>query len=1026
MSIRDAGVALRGRRSECATLADLVAGARAGQSGVLVLRGEAGIGKSALLEYLLAQASGCRVARSSGAESEMELAYAGLHQLCAPFLDRLERLPGPQRDALGSAFGLSLGEPPDRFLVGLAVLNLLAGVADDQPLVCLVDDAQWLDRVSAQTLAFVARRLLAEPIALVIAVREPSEDLGLAGLPDLMLGGLSDTDAGALLDLVIKGPVDMRVRDRIVAETRGNPLALLELPRAWTAAELVDGFELPGTVPLTGRIEQGFLRRLEPLPADTRRLLLTAAAEPLGDAALLWRAADRLGLGSDPADAAKATGLIEFDTRVRFRHPLVRSAVYRSTTVQERREVHRALAEVTDPATDPDRRAWHRAQATRSPDEDVAAELERSAGRAQARGGLVSAAAFLERAAMLTPEPARRAQRELAAAWMKRDAGALDAALELLAAVEARPPDALRSAEAERLRGQIAFDQRHGGDAAQLLLNAARRLEPLDADLARETHLEALAAAMWASGPDAPNGVIKAAEAARAAPPAGEPPRALDVVLDALATRFTEGYAAAAPILTRALDAARSLDVGAEDVGRLLWLVGNRASGIIATEVWDFESGHALAARQVQLARESGALVQLQFALNFLANNELLAGDLAAAATRIEEDRRIAEATGNPAVAYTSMLLAAFRGQETLATELIEAATKEAMAQGQGRIVTFADYASAVLHNGLGRHNDARDAGRRVFDRDVVGYASLVAGELGEAASRTGDTASLAAVLDWLAERARVTPTDWALGIECRVRALASDTEVAEQLYRESIERLGRTGLRADLARGHLLFGEWLRREGRRVDAREQLRTAHDMLATMGLDAFAERARRELLATGETVRKRTVEAADELTAQESQIARLARDGLFQPGDRHPAVPQSAHGRMAPAQDIRQARHQLPQAVARRGTGRHTFIASAWRSSSASSWLAFARAVAVRCSRRRPIAGGATHVRRTQPRTCRRARRGRDADHGDSAQGDPRRGTRRAAPAGAPRRSPSRRPRQRCTARDSAARSTRTR
>ena len=874
MSSPGSGLALLGRRSECDTLDRLLGAARSGQGGALVLRGEAGIGKTALLEYLAGQAWGCRIARTAGVESERELAYSGLHQLCAPLLDRLGRLPGPQRSALGTAFGITEGEPPDRFLVGLAVLTLLAEAAEEQPLVCLIDNAQWLDRVSAQALDFIARRLLAERIALVVALRESSGLGEFAGLPELQVRGHREVDARSLLDSVIKGPIDGRVRGRIVAETHGNPLALLELPKAWTSAELADGFEQSDAIPLSGRIEQGFLRQIQPLPPDSRRLLLIAAAEPLGDATLLWAAAGLLGLGADPADAAEETGLIEFGRRVRFRHPLVRSAVYRAASTRDRQEVHRALAEVTDPGVDPDRRAWHRAQAITSPDEDVAAELERSAGRAQARGGLVAAAAFLEQAAMLTPEPARRAQRELAAARMKRNAGLLEQALALLVAVEAGPPDAFRAAEVEHLRGRIAFDQRRGGEATRLLLHAARRLAPLDPELARETYLEALGAAIWASGPDR-SGIAEAAEAARTAPPAGMPVRVVDVVLDALTTRFTEGYVAAAPLLTRAVEAVRTLEVGAEDIGRVLWLVGNRAGGLIATEVWDFEAGRALAARQVQLARDTGAHLQLQFALNFLAVTELLAGELAAAEALLEEDRLVADVTGNPVVGFSRMLLAAFRGEEAPAAALIVATANDAAARGHGRVVTMADYAKAVLYNGLGRHDAARDAARRVFERDVVGYQALAIAELTEAASRTGDADLLAAAVARWSERASATPTDWAVGIDARLRALAGAGQVADQRYRESIDRLARTALRVDLARGHLLYGEWLRREGQRVDARKHLRTAHDMLSAMGLGAFAERARRELLATGETVRKRTVAAPERLTAQEYQIGRAS-------------------------------------------------------------------------------------------------------------------------------------------------------
>jgi DNA-binding CsgD family transcriptional regulator len=881
---REPRAGLLGRTDECAVLDGLVADARVGQSRVLVLRGEAGIGKTALLDYLEANADGCRVAGCAGVESEMEMAYAGLHQLCAPFLDRVDRLPAPQRGALGIAFGLTTGEVPDRFLVGLAVLNLLAELAEQQPLLCVVDDAQWLDRVSVQTLAFVARRLLAERIAIVIAVREPLGEADLDGLPALVILGLSDADAGDLLDSVIRGRVDQRVSDRIVAETRGNPLALLELPRAWTTAELVDGFEQPGAMPLSGRIEQSFRRRLRALEPEVRQLLLIAAAEPLGDVTLMWRAAGALGLGEDSATGAQAAGLIEFGARVRFRHPLVRAAVYREASVAERQIVHRALASVTDSHDDPDRRAWHRAHSSPAPDEEVAIELVRSAGRAQARGGLVASAAFLERAASLTPDPVTRAQRELAAAWVKRDAGLLESALALAAAAEAGPSDALRAAEVEHLRGQIAFDQRRDGDAARLLLDAASKLQELDPDLSREAYLDALAAAIWASGPEAPDGVLRAARAARAGPPARQAPRPVDLILDALVSRFIDGYVVAAPLLNQALASLRVVDVAAADTGRVLSLGGNRVSSIIATEVWDFDAGRALAERQVQLARDKGALLQLQFALNVLASNELLAGDLASAAAHIEEDRLVAETTGNPPVAYAALLLAAYRGQEQAASSLITAARDQARVLGHRRIGTFADYASAVLHNGVGRHDLARDDARRVFEYDVIGgYQVQAIAELAEAASRTGDDALLAAALTRMSERTPVNPTGWVLGIEARLQALASDGDEADERYRTSAELLASTGLRTEAARGHLLYGEWLRRVGRRVDARRELRIAFDSLAAIGLAAFAERARRELMATGERVRKRSViDAGDELTVQEFQIASLAREGLSNP------------------------------------------------------------------------------------------------------------------------------------------------
>jgi DNA-binding CsgD family transcriptional regulator len=879
---RGVGPELLGRRPETDALDRLVADARAGRSGVLVVRGEAGVGKTALLDRLAATASDCRVARAAGVESEMELAYAGLHQLCAPYLDRVAQLPAPQASALGAAFGLSAGETPDRFLVGLAVLNLLAAAADDQPLLCLVDDAQWLDRVSAQTLAFVARRLAAEPIAVVFGLREPTEDQELAGFDELALHGLGEAEARTLLDSVVPGPMDERVRDRIVAESRGNPLALLELPRSWTEAELADGLGAPDTTSMARRIEECYVRRLERLSDDARRVLLLAAAEPLGDPALFWTAAGQLGLGVDPAGAAVASGLVDIGSRVRFHHPLVRSAVYRSAPADQRQQVHGALAEATDPAADPDRRAWHRAQALTGPDEDVAADLEVSAARAQTRGGISAAAEFLAAAAVRTPDPDRRAQRGLAAASARRDAGAFEAALGLLGAVDAGPADPRRAAEVAHLRGQIAFDQRHVRDAAPLLLDAARRLEPLDPGIARETHLEALAAAIWATGPGLPDVITDAARAARLAPPAADPPRPSDLVLDALALRLTDGYVAAAPALIHALGVVRAMEVGPGDVGRWLWLAGNRASGGIALDVWDLDASEALALRQDELARHAGALVQLQFALNFRANNALFAGDLAGAERLIDEDRQISAATGNPPVAYGALLFEAFRGHEDHASTLIREAEQEAGSTGQGRLLCYTAYARAVLGNGLGRYDEARDAARRVLSDDVVGWATVAAGELAEAASRTGDAELLEEVLTWLGERAQVTPTDWALGMEARVRALLRESDEADALHRESVERLERARLRAEAARGRLLHGEWLRREGRRVDAREQLTAAHEQLSAMGLEAFAERAAHELQATGATVRKRTPETQDDLTPQEVQIAQLARDGHTNP------------------------------------------------------------------------------------------------------------------------------------------------
>jgi DNA-binding CsgD family transcriptional regulator len=876
-----ASLAFLDRQRERELLDGLIHEVRAGRGGVIVVRGEAGIGKSALLDYTAGEASDLRLVRVAGVESEMELAFAALHQFCSPMLDCLPLLPEPQRDALAIALGLQSGPAPDHFLVGLAVLSLLSEAAEDRPLLCLIDDGHWLDRASERALAFAARRLLAEPVLLVIAAREPGAELGR--LPDLIVEGLPDAEARRLLASVVRWPLDERVRERVLGEARGNPLALRELPRDGSFAELTGGFGPPGTRLLVDRIEERFRRQIAELPGGTRKLLRVAAACPVGDPARVWRAGRQLGVPAEAAAPAVEADLIEFATWVRFRHPLVRSAVYHSASLSEWQEAHRALAEVTDPAADPDRHAWHRAQAAPGPDEDVADELAQSAGRAQARGGLAAAAAYLERAANLTPDPSRRAQRLLDAARAKRDAGALDAALELLAAADAGPPDELRTAEALHLHGQITLEQRRGHEAARLLISAARRLEPLDVGLARETYLQALGAALWAGDSEQPGILREIAAAARSAPPALVPARAADVLLDGLAVREIDGHTAAVPALARALQDILALNAGTDiDVGRWLWLAGLRAAGLVANELWDDNARHTLATRQVEVARGAGALVQLQYALNFLAWTSLDAGDLATAARLLDEDRLIAEAAGTSPVGFCSVLLVAWQGEERSAVELLDATMRLATAGRMARLITVADHARAVLYNGLGRHDAARDAALRAFERDDFGYTPFVVVELAEAASRIHDQATVERVLRHLAEPCRATPTDWALGTQACARALASDGESAERGYRESIDRLSRTRMRAYLARVHLLYGEWLRREKRRTEAREHLRQAHTMLAAMGIEGFADRARRELQATGQVVRKQAVTRAIELTAQEAQVARLAREGLSNP------------------------------------------------------------------------------------------------------------------------------------------------
>src|SRR4051794_13179421 len=892
---------LLGRRSECETLDRLVATVRGGESAVLVVRGEAGVGKSALLAYLIERASGCRIARAAGVESEMELPFAGLHQLCGPMLDRLDRLPAPQRDALATAFGLSAGEPPDRFLVGLAVLSLLSEVAEDGPLVCAIDDAQWQDRASAQTMAFVARRLLAEAGGVVFGVREPSPTQDLAGLPELGGDGLNEGDSSALLHAAIPGRLDERVTDRIVAEAHGNPLALLELPRGLTSAELAGGFGFPEVMPLASRIEQSFVRQLESMPSETRRLLLTAAAEPVGDVTLLWRAAGRPGGGGDaaaPAPAAgvseaggragvrppllrpapaRAEGLIELGARVRFRHPLLRSAAYRAAPVSDRRAVHHALAEATDPDTDPDRRAWHRAQAASGPDEAVADELERSADRAQARGGAAAAAAFLARAAELTPDPAERGRRAVAAAQGKLDAAGSNAALELLAPAELAPLNELQRARLERLRAEIVFARTRGSDAPTLLLGAARRLDPLDAAMARETHLEAMAAAMFAGRLGDRPGVREAAEAAQAAPPAPHPPRAIDLLLDGLATRFTDGYFAGVPPLRKALDAFRRVEGMSARDARWLWLACR-----IAQDLWDDELWAVLATRGVHVARETGALGVLPIAATYRASLHVHGGDFDAASSLIAEADSITRATGMAPLKYASLMLAAWRGNEADCLGLIESGRLEATARGEGMGLGVVEWATALLYNGRGRYADALAAARRGCEHDDVGLFAWALVEMIEAGVRCGATDAASAALDRLGARTRASGTDWALGIEACSRALLGAGPDAETHYREAVERLARSRGVVHLARARLLYGEWLRRENRRVDAREQLRAAHDQFSRIGAEAFAERARGELLATGETAPRRTAETRDVLTPQEAQIARMASDRQTNP------------------------------------------------------------------------------------------------------------------------------------------------
>jgi DNA-binding CsgD family transcriptional regulator len=872
---------LRGRRSECASIDRLLDLARLGQSGTLIVRGAAGIGKSALLDYAVRAGRGFRVIRGSGVESEMELAYAGLHLLSGPIADGVGQLPPPQRAALSTAFGLSAGPPPERFLVVLASLSLLSYAARDRPLLCVVDDVHWFDAESTHVLAFVARRLQADAVALLLAKRPVPEPDDFAGLPDLRLDGLSAADAREVLKSVTRVALDAAVEDRIVAETAGNPLALLELPRGLTPAELAGGFGVPTDQGLSGRIEERFERQIQALPDETQRLLLVASAEPIGDPALIWAAAGRLGISPGAATPAIDAGLVAFDTHVRFRHPLVRSAIYQSGPPEERRRIHAALADATDAELDPDRKAWHRVAATAVPDEAVAMDLERSASRAQARGGPAAAAAFLARATSLTVEPRRRSVRALRAAFAKQEAGAPEAAVELLAIATAGPLDELERARAHLLRAQVALVNRRSC-TSPLLLQAAGRLGSLDPVLARTTYLDALFAILAQGHLADRTSRLDAIEAARAAQSLGVPEDGGDVpglFLDGFVTLVLDSFTNAAPKLHRAMEEFRASDPDTQLC--VAWV-----ASYVAALLWDSE-WDAQCSLWVDQARRAGAVSTLPLALSWSSTARVFAGDLASAESLLDEMENISLAINNgenPISPYGRVAIAAWRGHEAETVRLSAEGAVDARARGEGLFLMFGEWATALVCNALGRYEDALRAARRAskdpHEGNMVSIWGLV--ELIEAATRTGNPHLAADALHRVVEHTSASRSDWAFGIAAYSRALLSTGTEAEDLYRKGNDLLRRGGVAVYLARGHLLFGEWLRREGRRLEAREQLGAAHQLCSEIGLEGFAARARRELAATGARARKRTVEKIVQLTAQESQIAHLAGDGLSNP------------------------------------------------------------------------------------------------------------------------------------------------
>jgi DNA-binding CsgD family transcriptional regulator len=889
---------LTGRRAELEHLVGFVDGV-SDRGGALVVRGEPGIGKTSLLSEAIHRASGrgVQILTTAGVRSQGDLPYSGLQRLLAPLLgtteqrevarstavveplearslELLSRLPVPQRDALQTAVGRGDTPVSNRLLVGLALLSLLSQVADERPVLCAIDDAGCLDQASAQVLTFAARRLGEERVAMLFAIGAPTEDF--SGLPELVVTGLRGRDVRRLLNSVVTAPLDATVRERIVSETHGNPSMLMALSRESGFVRFWNGSAVDDRAGASSPIEDGFRRRLAELPYETQRLLLIAAADSLGDPLLLWRAASRLGVGLEAVEPAEAAGLVSVGVRVVFRHALLRPAIYRMASPEDRRVVHEALARATDPRMHPDRQAWHRAQAAPGPAEDLAAELEGWANWARERGQMAAAAAFLGRSVALTPERSERGRRAFLAADATMHSGAPSDALALLAIAKESALGEFHKAQVDLLTAQAAFMSRRGDEAPTVLLEAARRLETVDRALSREAYLDALHAAAFARRFGEGVLITEVARAARTAPVAPDPPRAVDMLLDALSLSLTEGYIAGTPALKRALDAFTSAATPPEH--QLRW--GNVACQAAHT-VWDERWG-SISRRVLELSRETGVVSVLPIALTTSCSWMLHAGALDKAAGFAEELTVVAEATGTELPPFAALAVAVWRGRESEARSLMEAARNGVARSGDGSILTYIGSMSSVLYNGQGRYADALKAAIRARTHGQDPWASRWLHELIEAAVRTGDRDRAALALEELSEMAKISGAQWAMGIEARSRALLSDGQPAERLYREAIDRLTCTEARVELARAHLLYGEWLREQNRCAEARAQLRTAHDALAAMGVEAFADRASRELSAVGESEPERTNSDLSELTPQELEIARLARDGLSNP------------------------------------------------------------------------------------------------------------------------------------------------
>ncbi|WP_224299849.1 AAA family ATPase [Streptomyces olivaceus] len=866
-------VPLRGRRRELSELDALVNRARAGHSGALVLSGEAGVGKTALLDHAATRATAhVRIERIAAFESEMELAYAGLQQLCGPLMGSAQHLPAPQREAIEASFGLREASAPSPFLVGLALLGLLTEAASDRALLCVIDDAQWLDEASARAVAFAARRLDVEGIVIILAMRTVDEVF--AGLPQLSVHGLGHDDACELLRLAMPGGLDRRVRDQLIAEARGNPLALRELPRALSPAEIAGGFTLTSSMPLENRIEQSLMVQLQPLPQPAHLLLLLAASDPTGDPELLWRASAALELGHEAFDAAKDADALVVGARVGFRHPLVRSAVYRAASPEDRRRVHAALADVTSIDQDPDRRAWHRASATLRPDEEVAADLERSAVRARTRGGAAAAGAFLERAAELTPSPVDRGQRLIAAVEAKHDAGAPAAALHLLDTIRGLPLTSFQEALVARLRARAGYALRRDSSGPQLLLAAAQGLEDLDPVLARDTYIEALAAAIYGGRLSDAEQVAAVSNAILEATAAEESDSARDLILRGQALLAAKGQEAAIETLRRA---QHTFLEQAPDALELHWMwFASRA----AQDLWDAHALRALADRQVELARAEGVVTVLPIALSLLMLAQTVDGDLEAAEASCDEIDAIKDVTGHPLPQYGRLFLAAYRGKEHEAEHWSAQIRADAQARGEGYGLSAVNFAKAILYNGLGRFAQAVDCGSRELPyTHELNHAMRTLLELVEAATHTGQRPLAEQAFAKLESVTRPVGTNWALAVLAMADAQLHEGDTAQALYHKAIERFERERIPIMVGRCCLLYGEELNRQGRYAEARDQLRRAHAVLSGCGLNGFAQRAAQALRMSGETLRVRAKGSAAQLTNQELNVARLAREGL---------------------------------------------------------------------------------------------------------------------------------------------------